>query len=62
VKNQKNDLPEGTEHGSDILQKVIDNFALRTIKRSVISLHCHGLLSEDVEKRVFARFPRIKGV
>ncbi len=62
MKNQKYDLTDRTEQASDILQKVIEDFALPTDKRSVISLYCHGLLSEKAVKWIFERLPSMKGM
>ena len=62
MSNEKyNDLPQGVEHIRTILPSVLRDLALKQMKSAMISAHCRGLLSEDVVKRLFARFPGLRG-
>jgi hypothetical protein len=62
MKQEKyNDLPEGVEHISTILPRVLREIALKTLKSTVISAYCRGIVSQKTVEKAFKRLPGMKG-
>jgi hypothetical protein len=41
--------------------RVLREIALKSLKNTVISAHCHGIITEKAVEKIFARFPGLKG-